>query len=63
MQNHLSESTEEILPSAKIEMPSFQKENTQSSPVNKNTKLFKNTVRGLGVRNKYQFEISTTLFF
>ena len=52
MQNHLSESTEEILPSAKIEMPSFQKENAHSSSVNKNTKLFKSTVRGLGVRNK-----------
>jgi len=48
MQNHLSESTEEILPSAKIEMPSFQKENAHSSSVNKNTKLFKSTVRGLG---------------
>ena len=52
MHNNLSKSTEEILPSVKIEMPSFQKENAQSSSVNKNTKLFKSTVRGLGVRNK-----------
>ena len=51
MHNHLSESTEEILPSAKVEMPSLHKENSQSS-VNKNIKLFKSTVRGLGVRNK-----------
>ena len=51
MHKHLSESTEEILPSAKIEMPSFQNENAQSSSVNKNTKYFKTTVRGLGVRN------------
>ena len=50
MHNHLSESTEDILPSAKIEMPSFQ--NAQPSSVNKNTKYFKSTVRGLGVRNK-----------
>jgi len=58
MHNHLSESTEDILPSAKIEMPSFQ--NAQPSPVNKNTKYFKSTVRGLGFTT---IALSVVLFF
>ena len=47
MKNHLSESTQEILPDAKIQI---ENENSSSSE-NKNTKYFKKTVKGLGVCN------------
>ena len=49
MKNHQSGSTREILPDAKIQMPQIQNENHTSSQ-NKNTKYFKKTVKGLGVR-------------
>ena len=50
MKNHLSESTQEILPDAKIQMPHNQNESSSSSE-NENAKYFKKTVKGLGVRN------------
>ena len=53
MENHLSESTQEILPSAKIDMPANQNDKAVTSSVNRNTMCFKSTVRRLGVsKNK-----------
>jgi len=45
MKNHLSESTQEILPDAKIQIEN----ESSSSSENKNTKYFKRTVKGLGI--------------
>ena len=53
MQNHLSESTQEILPNTKIEIPPFQNIRVSSSE-NNNKMYSKKTVRRLGVRKKKQ---------
>ena len=48
MKNYLNDYTQEILPDAQIQMPPNQND---SSSEKKNTKYFKKTVKGLGVRN------------
>ena len=53
MHNHLSESTQEILPSEIIEMPSIQNNHGTPSSVKKYTEYFKKTIRRLGVRIVY----------
>ena len=45
--------TEEVLPSARIQIPPIQSTQASEFTENKNTKYFKTTVRGLGVRNSY----------
>ena len=51
MQNNPSESTQEILPNTKIEIPSFRNIHVSSSE-NNNKMYLKKTVRRLGVRKK-----------
>ena len=45
--------TQEVLPSARVQMPPIQNNQATEIIENKNTKYFKTTVRGLGVRNSY----------
>jgi len=59
MKNHLSESTQEILPDAKIQMPHNQNESSSSSE-NENAKYFKKTVKGLGITT---IVLSVIVFF
>ena len=45
--------TQEVLPSAQIQIPTIQSTHATEFTEDKNTKYFKTSVQGLGVRNSY----------